>query len=425
MRIINKKYLLIILLIGVILTGVTFIKPNKEVQLDNVILKQEVNNKTMAMYVGRDNNYEEYNGNSFPKGYKLNQEKSKCIDNNGAEINNALQEENGSITLTSNKSSYCYLYFDEKENLSNICNDSTLQDCLATNKEQITTITNLNANQAGLYRYQGTRDIVDNNYICFGTSDKDTCIKDQDHYMYRILGITDDGKLKLIKNTAIREDNNKYFTWHNSNNSGEWNVSDLFKRLNGQHDILSNIFLESKEYPYLQNDTWLSKIENSDWYQGFISYYLSDSDANTIYQFESGKKETKYRELLEDGSTKEVVEKFSLLKNVKIGIMNMTDYNYANQKDGYNCYGAGLNCSQNWLHVFSNKKIEEHLMTHYGESRGNYASLLIYYNYSVTSDGYIMDGGITDTKIVRPVFYLTNSINLTGLGTIDSPYIIK
>ena len=50
------------MLVGVILTGVIVLKPNKEVRLDNVILKQDVNHKTMAMYVGRDNNYEEYNG---------------------------------------------------------------------------------------------------------------------------------------------------------------------------------------------------------------------------------------------------------------------------------------------------------------------------------------------------------------------------
>ena len=76
------------MLVGVILPGVIISKPNKEVRLDNVILEQEVNNKTMAMYVGRDNNYEEYNGNTFPKGYSLNIDKSKCVDKEGVEIEN-------------------------------------------------------------------------------------------------------------------------------------------------------------------------------------------------------------------------------------------------------------------------------------------------------------------------------------------------
>ena len=121
MRIINKKYLLIILLIGVVLTGVIVAKPNHEVKLDNVILKQEVNNNTFAMYTETDNGYKEYEGNSFPKGQRLNNSLSKCIDKSGEEIKNAISVENktGNISVKSNKSLSCYLYFDNKiEDLS-------------------------------------------------------------------------------------------------------------------------------------------------------------------------------------------------------------------------------------------------------------------------------------------------------------------
>ena len=124
MRIINKKYLLIILLVGII-TGTIIFKPNKEVKLDDVILKQEVNNKTFAMYIQNDNQYEKYESTKFPDGYELNLNLSKCIDNNGNELENVLSYENNKVALTSNKSSYCYLYFDKKETLSNLCNDYT------------------------------------------------------------------------------------------------------------------------------------------------------------------------------------------------------------------------------------------------------------------------------------------------------------
>ncbi len=113
MRIINKKYLLIILLIGIILTGVIVLKPKESIQLDNVILKQEVNNNTFAMYTETDNGYEEYEGNKFPEGYALNVMESNCIDNNGNELENVLSYENGNVTITSGNTTYCYLYFDK------------------------------------------------------------------------------------------------------------------------------------------------------------------------------------------------------------------------------------------------------------------------------------------------------------------------
>ena len=141
MRIINKKYLLIILLVGVILTGAVIMKPKEKIQLDNVILKQEVNNKTFAMYTETDNGYEEYLENSFPKGQRLNRSLSKCIDKNGEEIKDAINVENktGNISVKSNKSLSCYLYFDNKiEDLSGNGHNGTNHAQLWT-EEGITT----------------------------------------------------------------------------------------------------------------------------------------------------------------------------------------------------------------------------------------------------------------------------------------------
>ena len=52
----------------------------------------------------------------------------------------------------------------------------------------------------GLYRYQGA---TVNNYICFGTTEKNTCTGDTDKYMYRIMGINEVGQMKLIKKESI------------------------------------------------------------------------------------------------------------------------------------------------------------------------------------------------------------------------------
>ncbi len=68
------------------------------------------------------------------------------------------------------------------------------------------TTENMTSRGDTLRRYQGTSV---NNYICFGTNDKDVCLNDQDKYMYRIIGIdTETQELKIIKKEAL---NTKYY----------------------------------------------------------------------------------------------------------------------------------------------------------------------------------------------------------------------
>ena len=157
MRIINKKYLLIILLAGII-TSVIVLKPRQEVKLDNVVLKQEVNNKTFAMYTETDNGYTEYEGNSFPEGQRLNKNLSKCVDKNGEEIKDTINVDNetGNISVKSNKSLSCYLYFDNKiEDLSGNENNGVNHAQLWTEEGLTTSIdaNNLGYVDCGLANY--------------------------------------------------------------------------------------------------------------------------------------------------------------------------------------------------------------------------------------------------------------------------------
>ncbi len=428
MQVINKKIIVIFICISIFVFGLFKLFNKEKIELDNVILDINNSKDNLAIYV-EDNkgNYVEYENNNFPKnGYVFNKELSGCIDTYGNDVKDILNFEEGiGVSINTNKTLYCYLYFDEKENIGNICSEKTMQECMNSNKKNITTIANLNADQAGLYRYQGTRDEVNNNYICFGTNDKEQCLNDTEHYMYRILGIKDNGQIKLIKNTPIKEGNTTNFLWYNDSQVKTiWGDSDLFKRLNGTHSTLSNIFINSTEYSYLKDSTWLNRIADSDWYQGFIrGGILNGKTAYEVYQMENGDADTTYTDLVGE-ITKSVTERFSLLKNAKIGLMYMTDYNYALQKDGYNCYGAGLKCSQNWLHIFGTLKTYEHIITAYGYYNGSFQRLAIYYNWSTDNDGYFMDRG-NDAWLNRPVFFLVSTINLTGIGTIDNPYIIN
>ncbi len=426
MNITNKKIISIFIALSLLIIGLVYFLPKKEVELGEVKLDIKDTKDNLAIYI-EDNkgNYIEQENSNYPKtGYVFNNDLSGCIDTNGNEVEKILDyEENVGVSINTNRTVYCYLYFDEKENIGNICSEKNMQECMNNNKENITTIANLNADQAGLYRYQGTRDEVNNNYICFGTSSKEECLNDTEHYMYRILGIKEDGQIKLIKNTPIKEGNTTTFQWHNNQEKTIWGDSDLFKRLNGQHKSLSNIFINSTEYSYLKDSTWLNRIADSNWYQGFtMGSILNGKTAYEVYQMENGDADTSYGDLV-NGAIQSVTERFSLLENAKIGIINMTDYNYALQEGGYNCYGK--DCKNNWLYNTKNWS-REILMTRYGYHASVKSYLCTVIDYDIKSeenDGFIMDGSCNAT--IRPVFFLVSTINLTGIGTIDNPYIIN
>jgi len=141
---------------------------NKNV--NEVIETNEINKEQFAMYIENSNgSYDAYNENSFPSGYALNEEKSVCVNLSGDEVPGVLSYKGGNLTITSNKTVYCYLYFDSVKNFGEyLINNPTA---------------GLNSDiEGGMYRYQGTTNNVDN-YVCFGTTDKNTCISNPDLYM--------------------------------------------------------------------------------------------------------------------------------------------------------------------------------------------------------------------------------------------------
>ncbi len=397
MRIINKKYLLIILLVGIVLTGVIITKPKENVKLDNVILKQEISNRTFAMYKESEEGYTEVEGTQFPEGYVLNLSESKCIDNNGAEIKDALQEEGGNISLRTNKSSYCYLYFDLNPLVKKLLHD----------KNEDTEI-----NYVGdLWRYQGTDNV--NNWICFGTEENcSTTEEDIDKYMYRIIGITSDGSLKLIKETFVNEDNNILFQWNNKNSqedcgpSGElcnWPNSMIYKRLNGISNGEekgangnSNIFINSEYYDYLSNNSWLYIIKDTNWKYGTMDLYMAGHGSEFVYKLEQEWQDT---------------------ITAKIGILNISDYYFSADKNG-NCYETVICQNYSWI-----LKQLEWLMIYNGYIR-IYGG---YYAEKFGASGNITHSAISNDASVRPVFYLNSNMSLKedSIGTKENPYIIN
>ena len=107
---IKKKLILILVLLFIILfmykVKTPIVKENK---------KDNFNNKQFAIYVKENINdeYTEYKGkNLFPIGYYLNEE-SYCKDNKNEKTNNTIKYDGNGITVESNKTVYCTLYFEK------------------------------------------------------------------------------------------------------------------------------------------------------------------------------------------------------------------------------------------------------------------------------------------------------------------------
>ncbi len=284
------------------------------------------------------------------------------------------------------------------------------------------------------YRFVGTDP---NNYICFGTSDKDACTSDTDKYMYRIIGIFEDEAgnkhAKLIKKEALNTAyvwNSDYFT------DVDWNNSDLYKGLNGSY------FLTNTSYPYMQDAEWTDKI--STWNYTMTntkSYenYSTNSVYGPDYNYETGK--TMYlHELNRNGKANESCYWSSSTsadcnvgewKNLstKISLMYASDYALSLGSDAlsYTSYSNYSTLKTGWMHISNNDSgtpsSYEWTMSRYGKlSNGVYRAWYVYSNGSVNYDG------VYNTFAVRPVFYLESNVELatkSGDGSITNPYLIK
>ena len=433
MRIVNKKYLLIILLVGIILTGVIVFKPKDNIKLDNVILKQEIDNKTFAMYIKNDDAYEVYEGNNFPNEYVLNINKSKCVDKDGIEIENALYTKDNKVGVRSNKSFYCYLYFDKSLGLE--IKDKS-PNGLKIDKER-----------GAMYRFQGQQNDNIENYICFGTSDKDTCLKDIDHYMYRIIGIeAETGRVKVIKKEALE---NTYQWYTDYVTDIKLPDSIFFKAINGE------AFLENADYVL---EGWEEKISNNTWTYGDM-WENSDIGAKQfgagLYETEFGKKISGWYEkskleeekpdiikqevTWEENNTypkgtilyyKVISEIWSNKVDSKISLMYLNDYSYSLGDDAKcNYYDEEINyskCKLGWIHLSQNDTsapdASEWTMSRsgWGPSHGAIGG------YSIKETGCVDYLILTDSISIRPVFYIDSSQTLKGgLGTLEDPFIIQ
>ena len=267
--------------------------------------------------------------------------------------------------------------------------------------------------------------------------------------MYRIIGITSSGEMKLIKNTSIQENSGsiKSYQWEDKmdkasceNKNCTWPNSDIFKRLNGKEindTKYTDLFVDSttSNVNYLsKGNSWYNKINEHNWIYGDIGVNANgktgalgpSTPASTLLLIETGKAPAYYY----NGSAWSTYYWNSQTDIVpsKIGLMYLHDYYYSYQgSDSTNCFSSSAGCKNSWLHINNNGKAtnaeekSERVMTWSGlYSNGN--SLALWIN----STGNIGNSdGLVGYKAVRPVFYLSSSVKLVGSGTVSDPYIVQ
>ena len=348
---------------------------NKPVELDEVKFREIKKDKnSFAIMLGDGSGgYTASEVDTFPTtGYKFNSEKSGCIDNEGNKLEGVLSYENQRVLVNTGGTTYCYVYFD-KETFSDKLVENPIPGVLEPTgvaEDELAT------------RYYGTNPA---NYICFGTSDKNTCVNDTDKYMYRIIGIDKQGRYKVIKKEAL----NTSYSWHTEATDINWEDSSLKASLNGS-EFLSNT-------TYMPTD-WNNKIATINWKYGDFTDY-NDKTATEMIQIEQGWTNT---------------------TPAKIGLMYIADYYYAYQKAGLNCGNSGQfnTCKTSWMHINQNDNTPPNS---YEWTMSRYSSGASWY---VNSDGRVNNYPMHTPTSARPVFYIVASAEISGSGTIDDPYLI-
>lgn len=411
----------------------------------------KIDRKQFAMYVEIDEGkYEEYNKNIFPNGYIMNTIKSKCVDNNGDEISDAVSFKSNRLTITSNKTIFCYVYLDKADLVISVVTDgdsdkipeslgytktvscdnessptwnykyNRLEIGNVNTEETKCTLTytkdnthdalisvvetaNVNNNYDGNgYRYSGPNP---NNYVWFNNE------------MWRIIGsiptctssgcATQENLIKIIRNEPI---GSLVYDAHEENFTSVWGENTLYTLLNTHYYATSREKLNGTNTDYcygygnsskttcdytrngiLSNSNYGKMVKKVYWNTGASGFKMSALEA---YDYEI---------------TKQTVGAY-------IGLMNVSDYGYATNSEYHenatDIY-AGIIASNNWM--FS-QGYEWTMDNHSIDAE----SIVVVNNEANTTNYYAYRGFIT-----RPVVYLDSSVYvISGEGTNLSPYMI-
>ncbi len=422
-----KKHIKLLVVLGIILVGSFSFYLFKGYKKDALVYE---NNKIMPSSSGiammletsaGSGNYEMTTRSEWPtEGYVFNVNLSKC--ENGSEL--SWDNENKNVLMSGNKSDKCYVYFDVYVK-PQVLLAYYLKSLYVSNKGENgiyyhdATLTNGAGDNS--YRYAGASEAV-NNYVCFG-SNVTPCPTDN---LYRIIGVFGD-KVKLIKSdyatTALLGadgDYSKMYTangWNNSSYKGN-NLANIaaynWNKSNQNTWSLSNLNKTNLNKNFITNigADWAAKIAETTWKVGGNTWAnIGTQPAKTAYQNEIVSPVTT--------NTTDNATDYS----AKIGLMYVSDYMYAAPQDkwtlvGYNSSDASKDyraaTSVNWMYMG---------LYEWTISR---SAATAYNVFDVFSTGGVNYGSANDAFGVRPVFYLTSSVNyVSGSGTAADPISIN
>ena len=275
------------------------------------------------------------------------------------------------------------------------------------------------------YRFAGASDAV-NNYVCFG-SNVTPCPADN---LYRIIGVFGD-KVKLIKSdyatsallgadgdyskmyTANFGDNSDYkgnnlaniaaYTWNYKNNttinngygSNTWSTS-LLNKTNLNKNFITNIGAD-----------WAAKIADTTWKVG----------GNTGANVYSQPAKTAYQNEIVSPVTTNTTDNATTY-SAKVGLMYVSDYGFAAAPSAWTTnlcdYDGEAIKNVNWMYM----GLYEWTISRFSGDA--------YYVFRVYSPGYVLYLGANYACGVRPVFYLSSSVNYaSGSGTAADPILVN
>lgn len=332
-------------------------------------LKENVRNRAQyAVYVQKSDlsGYEKYSQNGLPSsGYDINIEKSVCVDNNGDKVTGVLSTNGNKIVLTSNKTVFCDLYYDVSGPKSGL-------EILATSPANLSSEL-----VGGMYRFQGTKDQVTNNYIT---------LKDG---LFRIIGITETGELYVVKKEALESAT----VWDNGTTAQPFPNSQAYTNLSTNFNATSIYTVGNGTYPVV--------LKN--WKYGTTTKSSSASDYYTDYS------------------------NWSSTSSYEFSIMYPHDYAYAYIEETPELGEIGgvielpgeidlTDAVKSWIALVNNDDNPP--------SNSEYLNALTSDNkvFNATNHGIINTCNMTSVLSIRPTFYLTNNIRYTGNGTLANPY---
>ena len=401
---------ILLVILEIIFTYLAIVSYNNK-NLDKYIFgSKDLKNTELFAVMVEDNNGDYKQQSNFPNfPYQFNISKSNCIDNEGNTIKDSLlfDEEKREVIVKTNKTASCYLFFNKpKEAFApSLINSGELWS---------------SGLEGDGYRYTGSgaynSETTPDNFICFGTSDKTECKNNEAKYMYRIIGVFEgtDGNqhLKLIslKQLGAYKWNVDYAT------DVAWENSDMYKGLNGSY------FLTNTTYDYLQNNTWLNKIENWTWSAVNTKTW---SDSGPDYYNSLSPSQIYLNEMNRSSKTSSIGEWTN--PTAKIGLMYASDYALSLGDSALSITGGTstnrATLKTGWMHQSNNDTTAntyEWTLSRRGDYSGGFSA------WYVDSVGYVNSSGVHNANGVRPVFHLTSDVEkLSGKGIYDDPYILR